>query len=91
MTERDEGGPAFPQHDLSGYGIGPTMKGFDPSDPYSGKYEVTGMTLRDWFAGQALTAAAMQAFDDDTTVEGNARVAAVWAYAVADAMLEARK
>jgi hypothetical protein len=50
-----------------------------------------GMTLRDWFAGQAMTAAAIQGFDDGATVDQNASIAAVWAYAIADAMLEARK
>lgn len=50
-----------------------------------------GMTLRDWFAGQAIVAAGVQSFDNDATVEQNARVAANWAYCIADAMLEARK
>lgn len=50
MTSKDNGGPAFPQHDLSGYGIGPSMSGYDPSDEYSGRYEVTGMTLRTYAA-----------------------------------------
>lgn len=41
MTNRD-GGPAFPQNDLRSYGMGPSEFGNG------------GMTLRDWFAGQAL-------------------------------------
>jgi hypothetical protein len=72
MSEKDNGGPAFPNPYI----------GADPLEK--------GMTLRDWFAGQAMTAAAIQAFDDDSTVEQNARVAAAWSYAIADAMLEAR-
>ena len=39
---KNDGGPAFPQHDLSGYGMG-------PAECNNG-----GMTLRDWFAGQVL-------------------------------------
>lgn len=45
MNARNEintGGPAFPQNDLSGYGMGPAERNNG------------GMTLRDWFAGQAL-------------------------------------
>lgn len=42
-----DGGPAFPQHDLSGYGMGP--------NECEGKFFVSGMSLRDWFAGQALS------------------------------------
>ena len=39
MTDKDNGGPAFPTHS---------------PNPIA-----QGMTMRDWFAGQALTAAAM--------------------------------
>lgn len=42
----NDGGPAFPQADLSGYGFGPAMRGDE--------YVTNGMSLRDWFAGQAL-------------------------------------
>jgi hypothetical protein len=42
MSAKDNGGPAFPQNDLSSYGMG-------PAECNSG-----GMTLRDWFAGQVL-------------------------------------
>lgn len=41
MNEQKDGGPAFPQNDLSGYGMGPSETGN------------RGMSLRDWFAGQA--------------------------------------
>lgn len=43
-----------------------------------------GMTLRDWFAGQALATAYVQN-------EADAHKTAVWAYNVADAMLDARR
>ena len=43
-----------------------------------------GMTLRDWFAGQAL---ANKFTEDETSDENIAR----WAYRVADAMLKMRE
>ena len=51
----------------------------------------SGMTLRDYFAGQALAAAASASWSDKVAVDGNAETAAIWAYAYADAMMEARK
>ncbi len=67
MSERDNGGPAFPMApDVSGHW--------------------SGMTLRDWFAGQAL--AGMLTNPDD--LHGAADAAKI-AYAMADAMLEARE
>ena len=76
MTKIDDGGPAFPQHDLSGYGMG-------PAESNNG-----GMTLRDWFAGQAL-AGWMASFP--SCGEGVVPVAcARLAYDIADAMLDAR-
>ena len=42
-----------------------------------------GMSLRDWFAGQALT-------NDYTQSAGNPDAVAEWAYQVADAMLAER-
>ena len=65
----NDGGPAFPT-DSS---ISPFIK------------SAPGMSLRDWFAGQALTKLACD-FSHFTPEH-----AAKWAYRVADAMLEARK
>ena len=49
-----------------------------------------GMTLRDYFAGQALAGlCANSAFDD--TFNGNGQGHAKFAYKFADAMMEARK
>lgn len=52
----------------------------------------TGMTLRDWFAGQAL--AAMDLFDDGAFSQGAMERDALWAasaaYRYADAMLAER-
>ena len=74
---RDNGGPAFPQNDLSSYGMG-------PAECSNG-----GMTLRDWFAGQAM-AAELVAWGNSST-EGHEINIARRAFAMADAMLEARK
>lgn len=51
---------------------------------------IEGMTLRDWFAGQALASNGGKVFHDET---GGSAVLlqAQWAYLLADAMLEARK
>lgn len=46
-----------------------------------------GMTLRDYFAGQALALLA----GDDTAHNLGDRVVAKWCYSLADAMIEARK
>jgi hypothetical protein len=66
MSERDDGGPAFPRQsgtlDMGG---------------------AQGMSLRDWFAGQALVGLANRG----QTVEE----IATYAYELADAMLEVRK
>ena len=73
--------PAFPQNDLSAYGIGPS----DNNE---------GMTLRDWFAGQALPSivAATSAGQHNLSGVGTVNdMIAQDAYRLADAMLEARK
>lgn len=95
-NEKADGGPAFPQHDLSGYGMGPAMRGFVPGDEMSGRYEVEGMSLRDWFAGQALggllAGRAVLVDPEWNHLNGeprNDRMADV-AYAYADAMLAER-
>jgi len=78
MTEQNNGGQAFPSGSVS--------IGDQDTIAYT-----AGMTMRDWFAGHAIVAAGVQSFNNDATVEQNARVAANWAYCIADAMLEARK
>ena len=72
MEVKDNGGPAFPMsaHPDHGYGPGESVK--------------EGMTLRDWFAGQALAGLAATIA---TSVDG----VAVYAYGIADAMLKARE
>ena len=89
MSKENDGGPAFPQ-DLQG------RRGDDP--------DMQGMSLRDWFAGQAMPALMMNANAvfvaaakaDSPEALRLAKLAyfetaiAAGAYALADAMLEAR-
>ena len=77
MTETPhDGGPAFPQSDLSGYGIGPAERSNG------------GMTLRDWFAGQAIMG--LCADPSNHVLFRSEDEAAESAYAIADAMIAAR-
>ena len=46
---------------------------------------IDDMTLRDYFAAKA-----MHAYWSDPNVDGDLNIAAIWAYKVADAMLQAR-
>ena len=73
----NDGGPAFPLNNFT-YPNGQTEIGFN------------GMTLRDWFAGQALNGYVAYSHPDSicgTFVEETAALA----YQYADAMLKARK
>jgi hypothetical protein len=47
MTTESDGGPAFPQPDLSGYGMGPV-------EGPNGEYRMNGISKLEYFAGQAL-------------------------------------
>lgn len=82
----DDGGPAFPV----------------PEENYmsDGSYSNTGMTLRDWFAGQAIpeliriverATAGRDDVPDSTAGKVAAKVVAIQAYQMADAMIQARK
>lgn len=71
MTTIDDGGPAFPVPDFT-YPSGQTQ------------YGTQGMSLRDWFAGQALPAIIQE-------IGRDAHHCAKEAYHHADAMMEARK
>jgi len=80
---KTDGGPAFPK-----------LKRIDPMHPDNvPKYETAGgMTLRDWFAGQALTG--LFACETDyraETLEEAQQEAADICYAMADAMLAKRE
>jgi hypothetical protein len=79
MNNTNTGGPAFP--------------GFDYIDQH-GKKNPEGMTLRDYFAAQAMTGA--QVWDavlngKNAQFSGGVEKLAEVAYAVADAMLKGRK
>lgn len=77
MSDTNDGGPAFP---------------FDWIDtqPHTGKQVIReqfdGMSLRDYFAGQAL-ASLCNVYNDSTHTQDNAKIA----YANADAMLAERE
>lgn len=87
-TPIDDGGPAYPQHDLSGYGFGPSTRGTVAGDEDSGRYTVEGMSLRDHFAAHALIGIVerMNQSGGFPTEE----IAARMAYRYADAMLAHR-
>lgn len=83
MTKRDDGGPAFP------------AKWDDHHDHLGNPDGTSGMTLRDWFAGQALAGLAANKKQTEAALglgPEDARVLlAKTSYAIADAMLAARK
>lgn len=80
MSKIETGGPAFPK----------------PPDPYPNVQQSTdggnsGMTLRDWFAGQALVACIQKCVPQEcNTGENMEQMFARKAFLVADAMLAAR-
>ena len=78
MSKVDDGGPAFPEH----VAISPS------GDIYGSNYFSAGMSVRDWFAGQAL-AGWLAGLPVDAAVR--APNVASFAYEIADAMLAARK
>ena len=79
MSAHDDGGPAFP----GGQFRTVQRVGEEPRDIPAGPQ---GMTLRDWYAGQAL--AGLMAYADTRYGDG---AAAVRCLAVADAIIARRK
>jgi hypothetical protein len=85
---KDTGGPAFPQFEVmsgerDGHG--------DMIDAYT--CATGGMTLRDWFAGQALSGilSGDLTIDSPIKIDGKLNtIGAVYAYQYADAMLRVR-
>ena len=78
MSEKKDGGPAFPRQ---GEGC------FRP------EYHVSGMSLRDWFAGQALNGMLVDPGRMEIprrSDEEGLRQLAGWAYRFADAMIAKR-
>lgn len=72
---KDNGGPAFPRPQAE--------------TSIGGNHEQVGMSLRDWFAGQALNTRYANE-DMDGNVPKAPEDIAAWAYQVADALLAAR-
>ena len=50
-----------------------------------------GMTLRDWFAGQALAGILASPSRQNEPAQGNDKILAEWSYLAADAMIAARE
>jgi hypothetical protein len=80
-TILNNGGPAFPVPPASALGTG------DPRDGVAVVHAQEGMTLRDWFAGQALQG--LLSHPEIGNTLGDEKIAA-FAWAQADAMLAAR-
>jgi hypothetical protein len=75
-TKKDDGGPAFPH-----------VADFGADD----RSMVSGLSLRDWFAGQALSGWLASFGPEALLSEENRPALAQFAYNLADHMLEARK
>ena len=82
MIEKDNGGAAFPS---------PNDVTFETSRDTFVTGGHSGMTLRDWFAGKALAGILSTDPVDGGSLDDAAKALAVGVYAIADAMLEARK
>lgn len=83
MSNKDTGGPAFPEHHY-----------FDPDRGQYGQHMTAsdvgrgGMSLRDWFAGQALIGYLAETKHPDNATPS---IVAKWCYANADAMLAEKR
>lgn len=84
MSKIEDGGPAFPGGEFE-----PQHGGSNDREPWN-----AGMTLRDYFAGQALIGIGTWmpgGMSLDLTRPNSLRARAEWAYAQADAMIATRK
>ena len=81
-TKINYGGPAFPHSSqpLDAQG-----------NPMCGEHSEWGMTLRDYFAGQALTNVDLRITMSDLDDTPSPRAIANYMYVIADAMLKARE
>ena len=83
MNEKNDGGQAFPRlKELVHHGTSTKRYAAD---------SIGGMTLRDYFAGQALIACAQMFLTIATTHPDAKGAVALWAYEIADAMLAERE
>jgi hypothetical protein len=83
MSKVNDGGPAFPISDLEAAGLQRENATGHP-----------GMSLRDWFAGQALAgwlASYGDTHEHPATVSGGADRIADLSYQLADALLQSRE
>jgi DNA-directed RNA polymerase delta subunit len=76
-TQINDGGLAFP------------LNGHMGADGHFIELPTNGMTLRDWFAGQAIMSATMM--ENQSRKEPTYKGIATRAYMLADAMIEARE
>jgi hypothetical protein len=67
------------------------VKDGGPAFPADRMHQTTGMSLRDWFAGQALGAIVETCAGDNLHGLTRAQLFALRAYQLADAMLSARQ
>ena len=79
MTKIDDGGPAFPN----------PMNRDDRGTAFPQEYGYGGMSLRDWFAGQAMVGILARGWD--AYQSGSPETLAADCYAMSDAMLAARE
>lgn len=77
MSNTNDGGPAFPRFVSEGH--------------YNGSVDESGMTLRDYFAGKALSVMPYSPQSSIGCVVSGSSDIAIAAYAIADAMLIARQ
>ena len=85
MSEKNNGGPAFPCKKIVSY-----QTSLFSSEAIPVYEEVGGMTLRDWFAGQALAGMATLYAVAGGASEDIAKANATVSYLMADAMLAER-
>jgi len=84
VSERDDGGPAFPySYEITGV----------DSEGYASKGTATagGMSLRDYFAGQVIAACIDMLDGEEMGRKEWVSAASIAAYRIADAMLIARQ
>jgi hypothetical protein len=90
MSKCDDGGPAFPgywENDSEVNAAAPDGKIVPPMTQHG----ISGMSLRDYFAAQAINAALTMKVSTVRSSDEAVKVATEACYAMADAMLEARK